>query len=338
MRVRIIPGLGAMPIAMSTETSSNTDPRPSRYVYRTTGVCPPEIHFQILDGCLSGIRFVGGGCPGNAQLVARLLEGKSAAEVARELRGLACRNGTSCPDQLAQAIQDVQEGRLTTAETFRVHSDPTPRSRVALVGDLSGAAGVIVKVIAHASSRGVEVVCCLGNLIAGTPGKKAVLAALRKGQVTAVLGEEDWCSIQAAGAEGKPGLKPKEQRQLIQLPQVLRFNLGDRKAVAFHGDYLQQLPGSSDYDPFALEINMVCGLARFMQDEAVFPALEAMTPQFHADIVLFSKPRSWGYWRVGGKEFIGVGPAWDGRQIAWGLLEAGADGPVFQTILEPFDP
>ena len=36
-----------------------------------------------------------------------------------------------------------------------------------------------------------------------------------------------------------------------------------------------------------------------------------------------------------GKEFIGVGPAWDGEQPAWGLLEAGTDGPVFQAIKEP---
>jgi uncharacterized protein (TIGR03905 family) len=323
---------------MSTETRTNPVARPPRYIYRTTGVCAAEIHFQILDGHLSGIRFVGGGCPGNAQLVARLLEGKSAEEVARDLRGLACRNGTSCPDQLAQAIQDVHEGRLTTAETFRVHSDPTPRSRVALVGDLSGSAGVIVKLIAHARARGVDSVYCLGNLIGNTPAIKAVLKALRQGQATAVLGEEDWRLIHAAGGSEKPGLRPKEQGQLIQLPQVLRFNLGGLKAVAFHGDYLQQLPGYSDYDPFALEINMVCGLTRFMQDEAVFPALEAMTPQFQADIVLFSKPRSWGHWRVGGKEFIAVGPAWDGKQMAWGLLEAGTDGAVFQTILEPFDP
>jgi uncharacterized protein (TIGR03905 family) len=323
---------------MSTEACTNPDPRPSRYIYRTSGVCASEIHFQILDGRLSGIRFVGGGCPGNAQLVARLLEGKAAAEAARELRGLDCRNGTSCPDQLAQAIQDVHEGRLAAAESFRVYLDPIPRARVALIGDLFGLADVIGKVIGCARSRGTEAIYCLGNLIAGPRSQKAVWTALSKGQVTAILGEEDWRSAQAAGDVKKPGLKPKEQKQLIQLPQVLRFDLGGFKAVAFHGDYLQQLPGYSDYDPFALEINMVCGLTRFMQDEAVFPALEAMTPQFQADIVLFSKPRSWGHWRVGGKEFIGVGPAWNGRQVGWGLLEAGTDGVLFQTIFEPVDP
>jgi len=323
---------------MSMGIYMNPDHRPLRYIYRTTGVCASEIHFQILDGHLSSIRFVGGGCPGNAQLVARLLEGRVAAEVAEEMKGIVCREGTSCPDQLARAIQEVHEGRLTSAESFRIHSDPIPRSRVALIGDLSGAADVIQKAIADARARGVDTIYCLGNLVGDTSGKKAVLKALRTGQVTAILGEEDWRLTQALGCSEKPGLKLKEQEQLIQLPQVLRFNLGSLRAVAFHGDYLQQLPGYSDYDLFALEINMVCGLTCFMQDEAVFPALESMTPQFTADIVVFSKPRSWGHWRVGGKEFIGVGPLWGGIKTAWGLLEAGADGALFQTILKPVNP
>jgi len=46
-----------------------------RYIYRTHGVCPPEIHFQVQDGLLTEVRFVGGGCPGNARLVSRLLKG-----------------------------------------------------------------------------------------------------------------------------------------------------------------------------------------------------------------------------------------------------------------------
>jgi len=63
-----------------------------------------------------------------------------------------------------------------------------------------------------------------------------------------------------------------------------------------------------------------------------------MTPQFQADLVLFSQPRSWGHWRVGGKDFICVGPAWDGRQMAWGLLQAGADAALFETLFEPVEP
>jgi uncharacterized protein (TIGR03905 family) len=305
---------------------------PSRYIYRTTGVCASEIHFQVVDGRLSGIRFVGGGCPGNAQLVARLLEGKKTVEAVQELTGIVCRDGTSCPDQLARAIRDAHEGRLATAETFRVHVDPVSRSRIALIGDLVGPDDVIPKVIEQAFARGVEAIYSLGNFAGAASGFKSLWKALRRGEVAAILAEDDWRLTQASDKSALPALKLKDQNRLIGLPHVLRFDLGSFKAVGFHGDYLQQLPGYSDYDPFALEINMVCGLTRFMQDEAVFPALEAMVPFFQADIVIFSKPCSWGHWRVGGKEFIGVGPAWNGEQPAWGLLEAGSDGPMFQVI------
>jgi uncharacterized protein (TIGR03905 family) len=315
----------------------NTSSQPSRYIYRTTGVCASEIHFQVVDGRLSGIRFVGGGCSGNAQLVARLLEGKKTAEVAEELTGIVCRDGTSCPDQLARAIREAHEGRLATAESFRVHVDPVSRSRIALIGDLVGPTDVIPMVIEQALARGAEAIYCLGNLVSSASGCKSLWKSLRRGELTAILGEDDWRLTQAPDTPALPGLKLKDHDRLIGLPHVLRFDLKSSKAVGFHGDYLQQIPGYSDYDRFALEINMVCGLTRFMQDEAVFPALEAMVPFFEADIVIFSKPRSWGHWRVGGKEFISVGPAWDGEQPAWGLLEAGTDGPVFQAIKGPLN-
>jgi hypothetical protein len=92
--------------------------------------------------------------------------------------------------------------------------------------------------------------------------------------------------------------------------------------MAFYGDYLQQLPGFSDYDPYALEMNMVCGLTDFMRDETVFPALSAMTPQFQADIILFGQASEWGRWDVEGKTFIATGPAAVCDRLTWGLLEA----------------
>ena len=86
-----------------------------RFIYPTQGVCPPEIHFKLDNGILEEIRFVGGGCPGNAQLVARLLEGKPLAEALEYLVGIDCRNGTSCPDQLAAAVSAAKKGNLTPA-------------------------------------------------------------------------------------------------------------------------------------------------------------------------------------------------------------------------------
>jgi hypothetical protein len=270
--------------------------------------------------------------------VARLLEGKPAVQVAQELKGIACRDGTSCPDQLLKAIHEAQEGRLKTAESFRILSDPTPRSRVALIGDLADAADMIQRLIVLCRQLGAEAIYCLGNLTGRGASSKAILSALRQGYLTGILGAEDWSRVQTESCAEQPFLNTQEKDQLIQLPHLVQFQLGSRKAVAFFGQYLQQLPGYSDFDPFAIEINMVCGLTDFMRDESVFRALEAMAPQFQADLVLFSQPRSWGHWRVGDKDFISVGPAWDGRQIAWGLLEAGTDGALFQTILEPFHP
>ncbi len=74
--------------------------------YRMRGTCSREIDFEITeDGIVKSVRFIGG-CPGNTQGVAKLAEGRKAEEVVSLLKGVQCRNGTSCPDQLAAAIEN----------------------------------------------------------------------------------------------------------------------------------------------------------------------------------------------------------------------------------------
>ena len=74
------------------------------YRYTTRGVCSREIVFDVEDGKVCNVRFVGG-CNGNTQGIAKLAEGMDADEVVRRLRGISCNGrGTSCPDQLASAI------------------------------------------------------------------------------------------------------------------------------------------------------------------------------------------------------------------------------------------
>lgn len=107
--------------------------------------------------------------------------------------------------------------------------------------------------------------------------------------------------------------------------------------MAFFGQYIQNLAGYSDFEPFALEMNMVCNLTQFLQDETVFPALEAMVPQFEAQIVLFSQIRKWGQWTMGGIEFISVGPALSDNALAWGLMEATDGGIRFRVIRAGLD-
>jgi len=75
------------------------------YDYTPSGVCSQNISFSIEDGKLRDVSFVGG-CNGNLKAIGRLVEGKDAREIAEVLRGNQCRDkGTSCADQLAQAIE-----------------------------------------------------------------------------------------------------------------------------------------------------------------------------------------------------------------------------------------
>ena len=72
--------------------------------YATAGTCSRAIEYETENGVLTACRFVGG-CPGNTQGVARLAVGRPVDEVIRLLKGIQCRGGTSCPDQLARALE-----------------------------------------------------------------------------------------------------------------------------------------------------------------------------------------------------------------------------------------
>ena len=68
------------------------------------GVCAIQIDFDLEDGKLYNVQFIGG-CNGNLKAIGRLVEGKDAKEVAEILRGNTCgMKGTSCAEQLARAI------------------------------------------------------------------------------------------------------------------------------------------------------------------------------------------------------------------------------------------
>lgn len=70
------------------------------------GVCAMKIDFDIEDGMLHNVKFIGG-CNGNLKAIGKLVEGKDAKEVADILRGNDCNmKGTSCADQFAKAIDE----------------------------------------------------------------------------------------------------------------------------------------------------------------------------------------------------------------------------------------
>ena len=77
------------------------------YEYRTKGVCSAKITFDLTDGIVSNVRFMGG-CNGNLKGIAALVEGKSAEEIIPLIKGIKCGfKTTSCPDQLAKALEEA---------------------------------------------------------------------------------------------------------------------------------------------------------------------------------------------------------------------------------------
>ena len=76
-------------------------------IYIPKGVCTRKIEYDVdANGIIHNVRFTGG-CPGNLQGIAALVEGMKVEDVVKRLDGIQCRMGTSCPDQLAKALKKV---------------------------------------------------------------------------------------------------------------------------------------------------------------------------------------------------------------------------------------
>ncbi|MGI5824613.1 MAG: TIGR03905 family TSCPD domain-containing protein [Bacillota bacterium] len=77
--------------------------------YYMKGVCAEVLDLQIEDDVITGIQ-VYGGCDGNRQGIAALALGQNAKDVAKKLSGIRCgMKSTSCPDQIAKAINQYYE-------------------------------------------------------------------------------------------------------------------------------------------------------------------------------------------------------------------------------------
>ena len=74
--------------------------------YKTKGVCSMAIQYDIDDEQkVHNVKFIGG-CSGNTQGVAALVEGMDVNEAIKRMDGIDCAGrGTSCPDQLAKALK-----------------------------------------------------------------------------------------------------------------------------------------------------------------------------------------------------------------------------------------
>lgn len=73
--------------------------------YITKGTCSREINFEVADGKIHNVSFLGG-CNGNLQGVSALVEGMRVEDAIAKLKGIKCGfKQTSCPDQLATALE-----------------------------------------------------------------------------------------------------------------------------------------------------------------------------------------------------------------------------------------
>lgn len=76
-------------------------------VFKTKGTCSRQINVSIEDGKIKKVIF-SAGCSGNLQGISNLIEGMEVEEVIKRLKGIDCEGrGTSCPDQLARALENA---------------------------------------------------------------------------------------------------------------------------------------------------------------------------------------------------------------------------------------
>ena len=76
-----------------------------QYTYKTKSTCSREINFEVENGKVKNVQFIGG-CNGNLKGIAALVEGMDIDEVISRVEGVTCGpKSTSCPDQLAQALK-----------------------------------------------------------------------------------------------------------------------------------------------------------------------------------------------------------------------------------------
>ncbi len=79
------------------------------YRYTPEGVCSMQMIFEIENNIIKKLKIIGG-CPGNTVGVSKLVEGRNIDEVIKMLKGIPCGiKGTSCPDQVARALEEYKK-------------------------------------------------------------------------------------------------------------------------------------------------------------------------------------------------------------------------------------
>ena len=73
--------------------------------YKTKGTCSTRILFDVEEDIIKQVKFENG-CSGNLRGISALVEGMRVEDVIKKFKGIPCRGETSCPDQLARALEE----------------------------------------------------------------------------------------------------------------------------------------------------------------------------------------------------------------------------------------
>lgn len=77
------------------------------YTYKTNKTCSQQIIVNVEEGIIKEVEFIGG-CSGNTQGISALVKGMKIENVINKCRGIDCAGrGTSCPDQLSKALEEI---------------------------------------------------------------------------------------------------------------------------------------------------------------------------------------------------------------------------------------
>ncbi len=80
-----------------------------KHTYKTRGTCSTRISFELNEGIVSDVKFTGG-CNGNLKGISMLSEGMKAEDIIARVKGIKCGfKSTSCPDQLAVALENAMK-------------------------------------------------------------------------------------------------------------------------------------------------------------------------------------------------------------------------------------
>ena len=80
-------------------------------IYKTTGTCSSAINLEVEGDVIKSVSFTGG-CNGNLQGISRLVEGMKVEDAISRLKGIRCGfKNTSCPDQLARALESLEAAK-----------------------------------------------------------------------------------------------------------------------------------------------------------------------------------------------------------------------------------